>query len=103
MHLIDIDDIEQSEDMTNLNKVIQTNFKCDHCEYFSQNKHDMKSHMTINHVEYKYDKNNHSIMDNLSENDDEDDLDNDDEHNDEDQNCHNLANFQARRSRFCMV
>ena len=34
--------------------------------------------------------------------DDEDNGD-DDEHNDEDLNCHNSANFQARRSRFCMV
>ena len=39
--------------------------------------------------------------DNDDENDDYDD--DDDEHNDEDQNCHNSANFQARRSRFCMV
>ena len=31
---------------------------------------------------------------------DDDDNDNDNEHNDEDQNCHNSANFQARRSRF---
>ena len=34
--------------------------------------------------------------------DDDDDDDNDDEHNDEDQNCHNSANFQPSRSRFCM-
>ena len=37
-------------------------------------------------------------------NDDIDDhTDDDDEHNDEDQNCQNSDNFQARRSRFCMV
>ena len=38
-------------------------------------------------------------------NDDNDDHNNDydDEHNDDDQNCHNLVNFQARGSRFCMV
>ena len=38
--------------------------------------------------------------------DDDDDHDDnyyDDEHDDEDQNRDNLANFQARRSRFCMV
>ena len=35
--------------------------------------------------------------------DDDDDNDNYDEHNDEDQKCHNWDNFQARRSRFCMV
>ena len=42
---------------------------------------------------------------NNDENDDDDDEDNgdDDEHNDEDQNCHNSANFQARRSRFCVL
>ena len=40
--------------------------------------------------------------DDNDENDD-DYNDDDDEHNDEDQNCHNSANFQARRSRFCMV
>ena len=34
---------------------------------------------------------------------DDDDDDDDGEHNDEDQNCHNSDNFQARRSRFCMV
>ena len=43
---------------------------------------------------------------------DEDDDENDDvegenddvdEHNDKDQNCHNSDNFQARRSRFCIV
>ena len=34
---------------------------------------------------------------------DDDDNDDDVEHNDEDQNCHNSDNFQARRSRFCMV
>ena len=27
----------------------------------------------------------------------------DDEHDDKDQNCHKLANFQARKSRICMV
>ena len=37
------------------------------------------------------------------DNDENDDDDYDNEHNDEDQNCHNSANFQARRSRFCMV
>ena len=44
-------------------------------------------------------------MDAANEDDDNDDDDdnNDDEHDDEDWNCHNLANFQARRLRFCMV
>ena len=37
------------------------------------------------------------------EDDDDDDNDDDDEYNDEDQNCHSSDNFQARRSRFCMV
>ena len=37
-----------------------------------------------------------------NEHDDDDDH-NDDEHDDEDWNCHNLPNFQARRSRLCMV
>ena len=44
-------------------------------------------------------------MDAANEDDEHDDDDdhNDDEHDDEDWNCHNLANFQARRSRLCMV
>ena len=37
------------------------------------------------------------------DNDENDDDDYDNEHNDEDQNCHNSANFQPRRSRFYMV
>ena len=37
------------------------------------------------------------------DNDENDDDDYDNEHNDEDQNCHNSANFQARRSRLFMV
>ena len=41
-------------------------------------------------------------MDAANEYDDNDD-DGDDKHVDEDQNCHNLAHFQARRSTFCMV
>ena len=40
--------------------------------------------------------------DNDNDYDDHHNDDDDDEH-DEDQNCHNSANFQARRSRFCMV
>jgi len=32
-----------------------------------------------------------------------DNNDDDDEHDDEDQNCHNSANFLARRSRFCIL
>ena len=42
---------------------------------------------------------------NNDKNGDDDDEDNcdDDEYNYEDQNCHNLAYFQARRSRFCKV
>ena len=47
------------------------------------------------------------MEDAANEGDDNDDddhhNDDDDEHDDEDQNCHNLTNFQARRSRFCMV
>ena len=39
-------------------------------------------------------------MDAANEDDDNDDDDNND---DEDWNCLNLANFQARRSRLCMV
>ena len=35
--------------------------------------------------------------------DDENDDDDDGEHNDEDQNWHDSANFQTRRSRFFMV
>ena len=44
-------------------------------------------------------------MDVANEDDHDDDHiddDDDDEHDHEDQNCHNLANFQVRRSRFCM-
>ena len=37
------------------------------------------------------------------DNDENDDDDDDDKHYDEDQNCHNLDNFQAWRSRFCIV
>ena len=35
--------------------------------------------------------------------DDDNDDDDDDKHDDEDQNCHKSVNFQARRSRFCML
>ena len=42
-------------------------------------------------------------MDVANEDDHIDDDDDDDEHDHEDRNCHNLANFQVRRSRFCMV
>ena len=42
-------------------------------------------------------------MDDANEDDDHNDDDDDDEHDDEDWNCHNLANFQARRSILCMV
>ena len=40
--------------------------------------------------------------DDNNDNDDDND-DDDDEHNGEDQNGHNSDNFQARKSRFCMV
>ena len=46
-------------------------------------------------------------MDGIINDDDNDDHDHhnddDDEHDDEDQIRNNLANFQARKSRFCMV
>ena len=44
-------------------------------------------------------------MDAANEDDDNDDdhNDDDDDEQDEDWNYHNLANFQARRSRLCMV
>ena len=44
-------------------------------------------------------------MDAANEDDHNDDhnYDDVDEHDHEDRNCHNLANFQVRRSRFCMV
>ena len=42
-----------------------------------------------------------SSDDDDDENDDDDN--DDDEHDDEDQNCNISANFQTRRSRFCMV
>ena len=37
------------------------------------------------------------------DNGDNDDNNDDDEHDGEDQNGHNSDNFQARKSRFCMV
>ena len=39
----------------------------------------------------------------MENHDDDNDDDNDDEHDDEDQKGHNSDNFQARKSRFCMV
>ena len=43
------------------------------------------------------------LKDAANEDDGDDDYHDDDEHDDEDQNCHKLANFQARKSRICMV
>ena len=49
------------------------------------------------------DVDNNYIGDDISYDDNDDYSDNVDKLDDEDQNCNNLANFQARSSRFCMV